>query len=72
MAMLFQGLSAKLGIVTGKSLATLCREQFPRPVVIAMWLASEVAAMATDLAEFLGAAIGLSLLFGCRCSRRSC
>jgi manganese transport protein len=63
-AMLFQALSAKLGIVTGKSLATLCRETLPRPLVIAMWLASEVAAMATDLAEFLGAAIGLSLLFG--------
>ncbi len=63
-AMLFQGLSAKLGIVTGKSLATHCRETMPRPAVVAMWLASEVAAMATDLAEFLGAAIGLSLLFG--------
>ena len=63
-AMLFQGLSAKLGIVTGRSLAEQCRERFPRPVVIAMWLASEVAAMATDLAEFLGGAIGLSLLFG--------
>ncbi|MCW3473967.1 Nramp family divalent metal transporter [Limobrevibacterium gyesilva] len=63
-AMLFQALSAKLGIVTGKSLPAQCRDRFPRPVVIAMWLASEVAAMATDLAEFLGAAIGLSLLFG--------
>ena len=63
-AMLFQSLSAKLGIVTGHSLAELCRRHFPRPLVIAMWLASEVAAMATDLAEFLGAAIGLSLLFG--------
>ena len=63
-AMLFQGLSAKLGIVTGKSLAEQCRDHFPRPVVYAMWGASEIAAMATDLAEFLGAAIGLSLLFG--------
>ena len=63
-AMLFQALSAKLGIVTGKSLAAQCRDHFPFPVVIVMWLASEVAAMATDLAEFLGAAIGLSLLFG--------
>jgi manganese transport protein len=63
-AMLFQALSAKLGIVTGRNLAELCREQFPRPAVLAMWGASEVAAMATDLAEFLGAAIGLSLLFG--------
>ncbi len=61
-AMLFQALSAKLGIVTGKNLAELCRAHFPRPVVIAMWLVSEVAAMATDLAEFLGGAIGLSLL----------
>ncbi len=63
-AMLFQGLSAKLGIVTGKSLAEQCRDHFPRPIVYAMWAASEIAAMATDLAEFLGAAIGLSLLFG--------
>jgi manganese transport protein len=63
-AMLFQALSAKLGIVTGQSLAGHCRRRFPRPVVYAMWIASEIAAMATDLAEFLGAAIGLSLLFG--------
>jgi manganese transport protein len=63
-AMLFQALSAKLGIVTGRSLAQLCRTHFPRPLVYAMWVASEVAAMATDLAESLGAAIGLSLLFG--------
>ncbi|WOJ88188.1 Nramp family divalent metal transporter [Methylocapsa polymorpha] len=62
-AMLFQALSAKLGIVTGRNLAELCREQFPRPLVLAMWIGSEVAAMATDLAEFLGGAIGLSLLF---------
>src|ERR1700688_4242744 len=61
-AMLFQGLSAKLGIVTGKNLAELCRDHFPRPVVWAMWVVSEIAAMATDLAEFLGGAIGLSLL----------
>jgi len=63
-AMLFQGLSAKLGIVTNRNLAELCRAHFPRRVVWAMWAVSEVAAMATDLAEFLGAAIGLSLLFG--------
>ncbi len=63
-AMLFQALSAKLGIVTGKNLAELCREQFARPVAIAMWIVSEIAAMATDLAEFLGGAIGLSLLTG--------
>jgi len=63
-AMLFQGLSAKLGIVTGRNLAEMSRDQFPRPVVIALWLVSEIAAMATDLAEFVGGAIGLSLLFG--------
>src|ERR1700736_3160015 len=63
-AMLFQALSAKLGIVTGRSLAELCREQFPRPLVWGMWIASEIGAMATDLAEFLGGAVGLSLLLG--------
>ena len=62
-AMLFQSLSAKLGIVTGRNLAELCRDQFSPPVRYAMWFASEIAAMATDLAEFLGGAIGLSLLF---------
>src|SRR5437868_3104376 len=62
-AMLFQSLSAKLGIATGRNLAEMCREQLPRPLVWAMWVASEIAAMATDLAEFLGGAIGLSLLF---------
>lgn len=62
-AMLFQGLSARLGIVTGKNLAELCRDYFPAPVVMAMWVVSEIAAMATDLAEFLGGAIGLALLF---------
>jgi manganese transport protein len=63
-AMLFQSLSARLGIVTGRNLAELCRDHFPKPVVWIMWAVSEVAAMATDLAEFLGGAIGLSLLFG--------
>ena len=63
-AMLFQALSAKLGIVTNRNLAELCRQHFPRPVVWGMWVGSEIAAMATDLAEFLGGAIGLSLLFG--------
>lgn len=63
-AMLFQGLSARLGIVTGHNLAELCREHLPRPLVWVMWAVSEVAAMATDLAEFLGGAIGLSLLTG--------
>jgi manganese transport protein len=62
-AMLFQSLSAKIGIVTNRNLAELCREHFPRPVVIGMWLVSEIAAMATELAEFLGGAIGLALLF---------
>ena len=62
-AMLFQALSAKLGIVTNRNLAELCRLHFPRPVVWGMWVGSEIAAMATDLAEFLGGAIGLSLLF---------
>src|ERR1700730_3341450 len=62
-AMLFQVLSATLGIVTGRNLAELCRDHFPKPLVYLMWGVSEVAAMATDLAEFLGGAIGLSLLF---------
>jgi len=62
-AMLFQALSAKLGIVTGRNLAELCRENFPAPLVFFMWAVSEVSAMATDLAEFLGGAIGLALLF---------
>jgi manganese transport protein len=62
-AMLFQALSAKLGIVTGRNLAELCRERFSKPVLLIMWGVSEIAAMATDLAEFLGGAIGLSLLF---------
>ncbi len=61
-AMLFQALSAKLGIVTGRNLAEMCRDEFPRSVVWAMWIVSEIAAMATDLAEFLGGAIGLALL----------
>ena len=63
-AMLFQALSAKLGIVTGRNLAEMCRDQFPKITVYTMWVISEIAAMATDLAEFLGGAIGLSLLFG--------
>lgn len=62
-AMLFQALSARLGIVTGKNLAEMSRDYFPKPVVWGMWGVSEVAAMATDLAEFLGGAIGLALLF---------
>ncbi len=64
MAMLIQTLSAKLGIATGHNLAELCRLHFPRPLVWFMWVAMELVAMATDLAEFLGAAIGFNLLFG--------
>ena len=64
MAMLVQTLSAKLGIATGRNLAEVCREEFPRRVSFALWLQAEVIAMATDLAEVLGAALGLSLLFG--------
>jgi manganese transport protein len=64
MAMLLQALSAKLGIATGKNLAEHCRERFPRPVVWTMWVLMELVAMATDLAEFLGAAVALNLLFG--------
>jgi len=63
MAMLIQALSAKLGIATGLNLAEHCRERFPRPVVIGMWIIAELVAMATDLAEFLGAALGFYLLF---------
>ena len=64
MAMLLQALSAKLGIATGKNLAEHCRERFPRWVVWSMWVLMELVAMATDLAEFLGAAVALNLLFG--------
>ena len=64
MAMLTQALSAKLGIATGKNLAEHCRDQFPRWAVWGMWIISELVAMATDLAEFLGAALGFNLLFG--------
>ena len=63
-AMLFQGLSARIGIVTGRNLAELCAQHFPLPLVLLMWFVSEIAAMATDLAEFLGGALGLSLLLG--------
>ncbi len=62
-AMLVQALSAKLGIATGRNLAELCRDRWPRPVVWGMWVVSELVAMATDLAEFLGAALGFYLLF---------
>ena len=64
MAMLVQALSAKLGIATGRSLPEVCRDRFPRRVVILLWLQAEAIAMATDLAEFVGAALGLHLVFG--------
>jgi len=64
LAMLIQTLSAKLGIATGRNLAELCRERLPRRAVFALWLQAEAIAMATDLAEFLGAAVGIHLLLG--------
>jgi manganese transport protein len=63
MAMLIQNLSAKVGIATGRNLAELCRDHFPRPVAWGLWVQAELIAMATDLAEFVGAAIALNLLF---------
>ncbi len=64
MAMLIQYLSAKLGIATGRTLPQNCREHFSRRTAILLWLAAEISALATDLAEFLGAALGFYLLFG--------
>jgi manganese transport protein len=64
MAMLIQMLSAKLGIATGRNLPEVCRQELPRRVTIGLWLQAEAIAMATDLAEFLGAAIGFHLLLG--------
>ena len=64
MAMLIQSLSAKLGIASGLNLAEQCRNNFPRSVTLSMWVLMELVAMATDLAEFLGAALGFNLLFG--------
>jgi len=64
MGMLIQNLSAKIGIATGKNLPELCREHFRRPVTVGLWVQAELIAMATDLAEFVGAAIALNLLFG--------
>ena len=64
MAMLIQTLSAKLGLVTGRNLPEVCRERFSRRTSILLWLQAEAIAMATDLAEFLGAAIGFHLLLG--------
>ncbi|HXP98860.1 MAG TPA: Nramp family divalent metal transporter [Solirubrobacteraceae bacterium] len=64
MAMLIQHLSAKLGIATDRDLPELCRERFPRAVTWSLWAQAEIMAMSTDIAEFLGAALGLNLLFG--------
>jgi manganese transport protein len=64
MAMLVQTLSAKLGIATGRNLPETCRDNFRKPVSFALWIQAEAIAMATDLAEVLGAALGLNLLFG--------
>jgi manganese transport protein len=64
MAMLIQTLSAKLGIATGRNLPEVCRERFSRRTSILLWIQAEAIAMATDLAEFLGAALGFHLLFG--------
>jgi manganese transport protein len=63
-AMIVQTQSAKLGIATGRNLAELCRETFPRPASIGLWIQAEIVAMATDIAEVVGAALGLNLLFG--------
>jgi manganese transport protein len=63
-AMLVQTQSAKLGIATGKNLPELCREVFPRPASLALWVQAEIVAMSTDVAEVVGAALGLHLLFG--------
>ena len=62
-AMLIQYLSAKLGIVTDRNLPELCRERFPRALTWGLWVQAEIIAMSTDIAEFLGAALGLNLLF---------
>jgi manganese transport protein len=64
MAILVQYLAAKLGIATGRTLPENCRVQFPPAVTLVLWIAAEISAMATDLAEFLGAALGFYLLLG--------
>jgi manganese transport protein len=66
MAMLVQYLSAKIGVATGRDLPELCRDQLPRVVSGGLWVQAELIAMATDLAEFIGAAVGLNLIFGVR------
>src|SRR3954465_3269348 len=64
MAILLQALCARIGVATGRDLAQLCRERFPRPVNLALWLLAEIAICATDLAELIGTASALQLLFG--------
>jgi manganese transport protein len=64
MAMLVQWLSAKVGIATGRNLAEICRERYPRSVSYGLWIQAELIAMSTDMAEFVGAALALNLLFG--------
>lgn len=64
MAMLIQSLTAKLGVATGQDLATLCRQNFRRPVVLGLWVQAEAVAIATDIAEIVGGAVALNLLFG--------
>src|SRR5579884_996087 len=64
MAMLIQYLSAKLGIASGRNLPELCHERFPKPVTWGLWVQAELMAMSTDVAEFVGAALGLNLVFG--------
>ena len=64
MAMLIQTLSAKLGIATGRNLPEVCRDNYSRRTSLGLWIQAELIAMATDLAEFLGAALGFHLLFG--------
>src|SRR5262245_25405678 len=64
MAILLQGLAAKLGIVTGRDLAQACRDHYSRPVTFGLWVLCEIAIAACDLAEVIGSAIGLNLLFG--------
>jgi manganese transport protein len=64
MAMLIQTLSAKLGIATGQNLPEVCRDRFSRRTTLGLWIQAEIIAMATDLAEFLGAAVGIKLLLG--------
>ena len=71
MAILLQTLSARLGIIGGRDLAQACREAYPRPVSYALWFLCEIAIAACDLAELLGAAIALNLLFGLPLDRKS-